>query len=80
MAAEGSLIVIVVGLDANKGEQQMVFEHLAHFRDALPMSRFPNTMDESEQAEDLPNHLVVWNQRPSVILSYVSFYLLEMNK
>ena len=43
----------------SKGHQEMVLEHLVHFRDALPMSRFSNAMEESEQAEDLLSHLVV---------------------
>ena len=74
LAAEGPLTVIAVWLDANlypsagikpnndnqsKGHQEMVLEHLVHFRDALPMSRFSNAMEESEQAEDLLSHLVV---------------------
>ena len=41
----------------SKGHQEMVFEHLMHLRDVLPMSRFP--LEESEQAEDLLNYLVV---------------------
>lgn len=69
-----SLILIIVGLDStlypsvgtqadnpNKDLQETIFEHLTQLRDALPMSRFSDTMEEKEQAEDLLGHLAVWD-------------------